>query len=1203
MPRLLLLFALFLGLNFAGLRAETASPMRLHSREPWTALTFSLADSDWRWLGEKRELKVGVYGPENPPFDLVVDNDTLEGLSSDYTALILQSLGLRFQIVYYADRVRALNALSNGESDLLIDDGGGQRQPDHALLQSRQFVADHPVLVSRETSMSDLDPLPAGSKIAMADGYLSDSWVEASYPGIRIMRFPSAQSALASVAFGENDYFIGNLISASYLIERNYASTLSVVHVFKDQNTGPRFIFSADNAPLQRSINTALDAMTPRQHELIFAHWSQGLGVWKPAAQLQLTDKERRWLEQHKALRVVVNSMEAPFTLSDSRNRFNGMAADLLRLIHLRTGINFTMVEAATLSGMVAMVQHHEADFIGSLPFSPGREEKVLFTRPYARPPYVMVSQNTLTTPMTLAATRTLAITPDHALTTWLSKNYPKIKLIVVENTSIALQMVDEGRVDGAVNNLIAARYMIDRYFRGRLTIATRLGEEPARIAFGVARDNPELLSILNKALAAIPPRDISQLATKWQGTPDIKLETWLTYRREFYWLAGILALLGLTSAFWNYHLHRAVRLRKEAQVSLQQQATFLETLFNGTPVPVCVINTAGKLINHNPAWEQFFRHSTDAIHALQPSSAGHPLHAIYQTQAAQSGDGGYCLVPQRGKINNGVEDRDVIYQFEAFCDTRGSITGLICSWQDITDHQRLLADLSLAREHAEQANRTKSTFLATMSHEIRTPISAIIGLLELAVTQHHRQEDHESVRVAYESSLSLMGLIGDILDMAKIESGKLELSPEWVRFDTLTAPVVRVFEGLSRQKGLRLHHQVDILHPDELLLDPMRLRQILSNLIGNAIKFTSHGSVEVQVHCLPDRHEQAILEMVVTDTGIGISEAEQRLIFNPYEQSEAGKKQSGTGLGLAICEQLVAMMNGTIQLRSRPKRGTRICVRIPVLTRETKILPGQNAPLPGNSSLPLTILTVDDHPANRLLLKRQLTRLGHTVIEAENGEQALTLWHQHNIQLVITDCNMPVMDGFELTRRLRNQQPGGLTIMGLTANAQPEERVRCLAAGMDKCLFKPLRLPQLEALLAGIPRLSGAAQWQPDTLSTLLDIRALRELVHDDDEMLTRLLCTTRDENLRDIQVAGLCFDEDDLPGMTRSLHRMAGSARIIGAIKVATLCANLETRCGQPGGYAIEAQTLDAVLGEVLTLNQAIDDFIAAQPTMKRR
>ena len=1194
MLKILCLAGLLFGLLILPAKAEEPRSMQLFSREQPASLTFFLPDSDWRWLGKKREINVGFYAPENPPFDRIIDSNTLEGLTPDYTLLVLHSLGLRISAGYFSSRSAALEALQQGSIDMLVD-GAGSPEPPPGLLVSQSFIDDYPVMVSRENTLSVMQEPPALLHFAMPRGYLSDAWVESRYPEAKITRYPSALSALASVAFGENDVFIGNLTSASDLIERNYASTLAVVRIFEPTDSGPRFVFPGTHAPLHRSVNTVLGAIPQPLHTALFYPWGQSQPASLAAKPLPLNEHEQRWLQQHKTLRVAINPLDAPFTLKNRQGAFNGMTADLLRLIHLRTGLAFEIVEASSVNDMLDKLSNRQAELVGSLTFSPQREARALFSRPYVLPPYVLVSKNALGAPNALNEITTLAITPHHELTSWLAENYPHIKLINVENASIALQMVNEGQVDSAVNNLVAARYLIDRYFSHSLQISARLGENPARIAFAVGRDNPELQSILNKALAALPPRDISLLAMKWQGTPDVKLDTWLAYRQEFYLLVGIFGLLVITSLFWNYHLHRAVRQRKEAQARLQEQATFQNTLFNSTPVPIYVVNSLGVMTNKNPAWSQFFNDEHNPVSQLPLSDTAHPLHAVCQAQMALLADqSSLVMVPQRGQLHNGREMREVIHQAEAFRDNQGNIAGIICSWQDVTDHERLTTDLSLARERAEQANRTKSTFLATMSHEIRTPISAIIGLLELAVTDRQQQPcDKESVRVAYESAQSLMGLIGDILDMAKIESGKLEFSAEWVRFETLAEPVVRVFAGLARQKGLLLHYHVDVLHPDEILIDPMRMRQILSNLISNAIKFTQRGSVEVQVRSKPADGDQIQLELIVQDTGIGISEAEQQLIFNPYEQSASGKKQSGTGLGLAICEQMVAMMSGTIDLHSHPGRGTRICVRLPVSSRESVEVAVESVPQQERCDLPLTILTVDDHPANRLLLKRQLTRLGHNVIEAENGEQALWLWQENAIDLVITDCSMPVMDGFALTRQLRKKQRGPLMIMGLTANAQPEERLRCLEAGMDDCLFKPLRLPQLDALLHKIPR-SATISNINSKLHQLLDLNALQELAQHDAEMLQRLLSATREENLRDMQVACSSYDKRDWPALERSLHRLTGSVQIIGALDVAEQCRLLEAACGLPVDEAQIKQRLDETLACVQTLNQAIQGFL---------
>ncbi|POX29637.1 hybrid sensor histidine kinase/response regulator [Serratia marcescens] len=1201
MPKALLCLCLFLCPLFCVSYADQPQTMRLFSRETVTPLKFTLSDSDWRWLGEKREVNIGTYAPENPPFSLIPEPGTFEGVSADYSLLVLRYLGLRFHVFHYPSRSAALEGVRAGKIDILLDDVGGTAPPQEGLIGSVPYMPDHPALVSRETAMSKPLPLTPEPRIALVRGYLSDEWVANQYPNARITRYVSPQSALSSVAFGENDYFIGNLTTASFLIERNYATTLSIADIFPQEETGPRFTLRAQDTALLSSINAVLQAITPAQHKVIFRHWSQGPNLWLFQSHLPLTEREQRWLAQHNELRVVINPLYAPFTLFNTEKQFHGIAADILRLIHLRTGLNFKAVEADSVTDMFDRVKDHRGDFIASMSYSPSRDRQLLFTRPYVLPPFVLVVRDRMTAPSTLADNMKIAVTPDNVLRGWLKQQYPSLTLIDAENASVAMQMVNEGTADGAVNNLIGARYLIDRYFRGELKVATRLGEEPARIGFAVGRDQPELYSILNKALADIPPRDISMIANKWQGTPDVRLDTWTVYRTQFYWLAGIFAVLVITSLIWNYYLHREIRLRKEAQAKLQEQAGFRETLFNGTPVPVYVVDVQGNLINYNPAWAMFFTQEGEKLSRQPLSSPLHPLAAIFNDiMPLFAGTEGTMSSPRHYQVSNGVEPRTIVHQAVPYTDHTGAVAGVIGSWQDITEHEQLLGALSVARERAEQANRTKSTFLATMSHEIRTPISAIIGLLELAVTTpgvQRSEAEKDSIRVAYESALSLMGLIGDILDLAKIESGKLELTPEWIPVETLALPVVQVFDGLARQKGLALDCRVEPLHPDEIYLDPMRLRQVLSNLVSNAIKFTEQGAVNIQVQCLQRGETQALLTLTVTDTGVGIADEEQADIFMPYVQSESGKHQRGTGLGLAICSQLTAMMRGTIELHSQVGRGTRITVKIPVEHRQHHPASQPISPEYLSADRPLRILAVDDHPVNRLLLNRQLTRLGHEVIEAENGEQALQLWQEQDVDLVITDCSMPVMDGLALTRQLRKMQRKPLTILGLTANAQPEERIRCMAAGMDDCLFKPLRLSQLDMLLRRIPRQQALREEKNAApLAALVNLPALQALAQQDRKLLVMLLQTTREENTRDMQHCRQLLAQAAWPALTSCLHRLAGAAQIIGATQAEICCRELETYCettAAPDKERVECELTQA-LGELEKLNRAIETFI---------
>lgn len=1181
---------------FAAQSVSEPLPLRLFSGVNISPQTLVLADADWRWLGEKKEVNIAVYQPAVPPFNLAADASLYEGVSADYTLLAMRYLGLRFHVLNYPDRDAALQGLRDGKVDIMIDDGRGQTRPLSGLVSSIPFMPDPIALIVKGSAIAKPPQITPATRIALVHGFVSDDWVKRHYPDTTITRYSSVQTALSSVAFGENDLFIGNMTSTSFLIERNYATTLSVAESFPSEDTGPRYLFRDTDIVLQRAVNAVLHTISPEQHSVILRHWLQGPNLWLSPSRLSLSDREKRWLEKRNALRVVINPLYAPFTIFDSQDQFMGIAADVLQQIHLRTGLNFRISVSDSVQDMFEQVTHKQGDFLAAMSYSPERDRKLLFTRPYVQTPFVLVVRDTLTAPSALEELRSIAVTPDNALRDWLGTHYPEIKLIEVQNASLAMKMVSEGKVDAAINNLIGAHYMINRFFQGELKIAARVGESPAQMAFAVGRDEPELYAILNKALADIPPRDLSLIVNKWQGTPDVKLDTWTVYRTEFYWLASIFTLLVITSLIWNYYLHREIKLRKEAKLRLKEQASFLAKLFNGTPVPVYVVGPEGDIINHNPAWDRFFSSAEMANGEISLQSLSHPLNKIWQDlNSAFNNAESDISIPQQYYVSDGTDFHTILHQAVAYTDSTGNVAGLICCWQDITEHKQLLAEVSDSRERAEHANRSKTTFLATMSHEIRTPISAIIGLLELVVTsKEYGETEKESIRVSYESAQSLMGLIGDILDMAKIESGKLELSPEWVRFDGLAEPVVRVFEGLARQKGLLLSCHIDALHPDEVQLDPMRMRQVISNLISNAIKFTACGSVDVHVRCATENPGLARLEISVTDTGAGISSEEQSRLFNPYAQADVGRKQSGTGLGLAICKQLVTMMGGEITLHSQSNRGTRVMVTIPVAYRTGQIPSLRHQPEMTENQIPLKILIVDDHPANRLLLTRQLLRLGHQVTEAAEGKEALMLYQNGQFDVVITDCSMPEMDGLELTRHLRKQSNEALIILGLTANAQPEERARCIASGMDDCLFKPLRLPQLEGILRPIPRHAISGETPPLALDNLVDLPALKKLVQNDLVLLHKLLSTTLIENKRDLEKAETMLTASSWSGLASSLHRMAGAAQIVCAAKMELRCRELEQYCEEnPDAKEVIAR-FALVKESVMELGCAITIFI---------
>lgn len=523
---------------------------------------------------------------------------------------------------------------------------------------------------------------------------------------------------------------------------------------------------------------------------------------------------------------------------------------------------------------------------------------------------------------------------------------------------------------------------------------------------------------------------------------------------------------------------------RKEAEETLRQREELLRTLFETTSFGIVQQPPVGQgRLSVNQAFCEMTGYTESELLAIPFLSVTHP------DDTGRATDWRKKFVDGTSSID--VDEYRIVTKFgaekwvnrtvTAIHSPDGTVERLVSFVQDATERKRAEQAIVEAKEAADAANRAKSDLVATVSHEVRTPMNGVLGMARLLRDTPLNDDQSDSVETVISSAESLLRIVNDLLDMSKLEAGHLELEHiPFVGADTVSQ-AISIMMPRADEKGLALISKIDPSLPDVVIGDPHRLRQVMMNLISNAVKFTRTGSISVELSLIDSDEATAVLEFAVSDTGAGIKREHQAKLFAPYSQGAAdiARRYGGTGLGLAICRRLVGLMGGDIALASELGDGSRFSFQLSLpIARDVKAASLRHD---RNSSLsrkietaqlkPLKILQVEDNATNRKVLEQLLQRAGHSISSVEHGGQALDALSMESFDLIFMDRHMPEIDGLEATRRIRAmaEPMGTVPIIGITAGALEDELVACLDAGMNVVLTKPVDETELFKTLESI--------------------------------------------------------------------------------------------------------------------------------------
>lgn len=967
------------------------------------------------------------------PFDFVDKNGEHDGLSQDILEYITKKTGLQFNIIPGVWR-DSLSKVKNNTLDLLPAIYKTAKR-EEKLIFSQPYYQPSTYFYTYDNSKLLPNSDISQSKIALVKENAALQTIIQKHPEMETVYTETIAQAVELLAQKQVDLIAGAHSVINYRIIQNNITNIKRLRPADSVLTkGLHIAVRQDYQPLIPIINLALDSMSEFTKEQLHRKWS---GQKKVQHALVLTAEEETWLSNHHQFNIAVDPNWAPYESIDSNGEHVGIVPEIMNLISKQLNIDFNVIKTVSWNDSTKKFNSKKADIIStSTKFT--HLNSGIFTQEYLSSPFViaMRDNNQYIENVSHLIGKTITLVEGYASTEQLIKKYPQQKFEIVPTILDGLEDLYTGRTDALVGILKQINYHIIEKGYDNLRVVGKT-EHKIQLGFAVQPELSPLVSILNKAIRYIPTDQKQEILNHWgQNKMLIKTD---------YKMVGIISssafLIFLVFIYWNHRLQKAVDLRYESEQNLK-------VVIENTPIIIYVTDKlTSKLLMANPTAIKTLAISNPNISKVKGSDfyfwkqdqelTNHTLNKFKRTDQLSNEQIKFKNLNDE-VIEGLLSISPIKYQRkQAYLNIIVNLNSRI-----EMEHQ-----LKAAKDFAETANKAKSEFLANMSHEIRTPMNAIIGFTELLYEQIKDEKLKTFVKTIKSAGNSLLFLINDILDLSKVEAGKIKINKKVTDIHDLFEEVGNIFVMSIRNKNLALILDIDPAIPNALNLDATRVRQVLFNLVGNAVKFTDKGFIKLRAVAENENtiHSSVDLRIDIIDTGIGISENEIENIFENFQQQEGQsiRKYGGSGLGLTISKRLTELMNGTLMVTSKVNQGS--CFSVVLKSIEIASIAAENKSIalpPKNSDVLFPncrVLIVDDIKNNRDLLQEIFINLNITSKHAVNGEEAVEYALNENFDLILMDIRMPKMDGYQAAKLIKQTSPN-IPIVALTASVMRDD-------------------------------------------------------------------------------------------------------------------------------------------------------------------